>query len=219
MQNKRWPGLLLAVLWFSAPSVGSAAPFFDFYGYSFADGDPLAVGATSTIPMRLNPVQPEPALSFDFSQYEVTVVVRGLEVVSVEDHGSVRTLHYDHGVIDVYQDLRKDSQWSASPPNGQVPGLFENGELILAGYFTDCVMVYNRTGKFGTVQGHVTFNGGRRLGELPQLAGWLFFGGATGSPQGGLPAGYSLAWDPQLLSQPPVPARRSTWGTIRAIYR
>ncbi len=198
---------------------GTGAPFFDFYGYSFSDGDPLLVGSSTTIPDRFNTIQPEPALPFDFGQYEVTALIEDLLVLSIEDHPPVRTLHYDDGEIRVYQDTGKDSQWTSGPPNGEVPGSFENGELILTGHFSDCVMIFHTSAGYGTVQGHVTFTGGTRLHELPHESGWLFFGGTTNRPQGGLPAGYSLAWDPQLLAETPVATRRTTWGSIKATYR
>jgi hypothetical protein len=219
MKTFRRSGLILGILCFAATASGRAGPFFDFYGYSFSDGDPTAVGTTTTVATRFNSIQPEPALSFDFAQYEVTALIEDLLAVSVEDHAPVRTIRYDHGEIRVYQDIEKNSLWEANPPNSEVPHSFEDGDLILIGHFTECMMIFNLTGGNGTVQGHVTFTGGSRLAELPQAEGWLFFGGTTMSPQGGLPLGYSLAWDPQLLAQAPVPARRSTWGAVRAMYR
>jgi hypothetical protein len=219
MIRLRYMGALLGFFLAAGPVVATGAPFFDFYGYSFSDGDPFLVGSTTTVPVRFNTLQPEPALLLDFGQYEVTALIADLLVLSVEDHPPVRTLHYGGGEIRVFQDAGKDAQWTSGPPNGDVPRTFENGELVLTGYFTDCVMIFNASAGNGAVQGHVTFTGGTRLHELPHEAGWLFFGGTTNRPQGGLPAGYSLAWDPQLLAQVPVATRRSTWGAIKATYR
>jgi hypothetical protein len=219
MKGFRRVGLILGILCLAAVSTGLAAPFFEFYGYSFADGDPMSVGTTTTVAVRFNDIQPEPALPFDFTEYEVTALIEELTVASIEDHAPIRTIQYDRGEVRIYQDAQKNSLWSAGPPNSEVPHSFEDGELILIGHFTDCMMIFNLTGGTGTIQGHVTFTAGSRLAELPHTGGWLFFGGTTRSPLGGLPAGYSLAWDPQLLAQAPVPTRRSTWGSVRAMYR
>lgn len=219
MERFRIPGLILGVFCLAAATPGLAAPFFDFYGYSFSDGDPMAAATTTTVATRFNVIQPEPALPFDFGQHEVTAMIEDLFALSIEDHLPIRTIAYDHGEIRIYQDSAKNSAWTQNPPNGDVPHSFEDGELILIGLFTDCMMIFNLTGGNGTLQGHVTFTGGTRLAELPHAAGWLFFGGVTRNPSGGLPSGYSLAWDPQLLAQAPVPAQRTTWGTVRGLYR
>jgi hypothetical protein len=219
MSLKPRKGLTLVTLLVSIPLTACAAPFLDFYGYSFCDRDFLGVGSTTTIPVCFNSIQPEPALTFDFGQYEVTGVIDGLEVVSAETHGPVRVLHYEGGELHAYQDPGRNAEWAVDPPNDAVPAFFEEGELILLGFFTDCRLVYDTVRRVGTVQGHLDFTAGSRLAELPQQTGWLFFGGVTADPQGGLPAGYALAWDPQLLAQAPVATQRATWGGIKAIYR
>lgn len=211
--------VLLGILCPALVAPATGAPFFDFYGYSYSDGDPIAAGTTTVVATRFNTIQPEPALPFDFAQYEVTAVIEELYAVSIEEHPPVRTVRYDHGEIRIYQDVAKNSAWGMNPPNSEAPHSFEDGELILVGYFTDCMLVFNTTGGFGTVQGHVTFTGGSRLAALPHAEGWLFFGGTTSSPLGGLPGGYGLAWDPQLIAQAPVPARKTSWGAVRAMYR
>lgn len=212
--------LLLGPLFLAAlPGAGSAVPFFDFYGYSYSDEDPLVVGSTTTVPVRFNTFQPEPVLPFDFASYEVTALIDGLQVVSIEPHGTIRTLRFDGGEIRVFQDGAMDSQWSAGPPNDAVPSTFHDGEMILIGYFSDCLLIYDTVMRTGTVQGHVDFTGGSRWGELAQPGGWLFYGGITANPQGDLPEGYAFAWDPQLLSPSPVATRRATWGAIKGLYR
>jgi hypothetical protein len=218
MKNRAWRSILTLPLLLVAQQ-GWTVPFLDFYGYSYSGDDPLAVGNTETVAMRLNTIQPDPVMSFDFSSYEVTILIEGLRLGAVEPHGTARTLRYDGGEIRIYQDPSKDSGWPADPPNGSVPAAFRNGELVLVGYFSDCVMLYDTVLGTGVLQGHVDFTGGSRWGELGQSSGWLFSGGTTTDPQGQLPGGYSFAWDPQLIGQAPVATRRSTWGGIKGVYR
>ncbi len=197
----------------------SATPFFDFYGYSYIDGQPLAVGTVATIPMLFNATQPDPVFPLDPEANEYTVLVEDLEIADIQVEGPIIVVTYAGGTIRIFEDPAKNAAWAPSPPNGLVPASFEDGSLILSGYFTECTMVWNTLSGVGTVQGHVDFAGGSHLGELLEPHQWLFFGGTTNSPYANLPAGYDMAWDPQLLSPEPVSTKETSWGAVKGLFR
>jgi hypothetical protein len=196
-----------------------ANPFFDFYGFNYLDGPPLSVGTLVTVPMVFDPIQPNPALPLDLEGNEYTVLITDLQIVDVQSSGGVAVVTFDGGLIQIFEDPAKNAVWADDPPNAQVPGTFVDGILILGGVFTDCMMLFDLTLGTGTVQGHVDFNSGSRLEELLVPTGWLFYGGVTTNPLAGIPPGYEMAWDPQLMSPETVPTRTSTWGQVRGLFR
>jgi len=207
-----------ALLAGSAPA-GRAGAFFDFYGYSYLDGAPFQVGTSTTIPMRFDPTQPDPVFPLDLEGNKYTVLVEGLEIVDVQAAGPIRVVTYANGSIQIFEDPSKNSEWTPTPPNLEVPGSFVDGALILSGVFTDCVLIFNTQAMTGTVQGHVDLSGGERFGEIAQPDGWLFFGGTTTDPHGNIPSGYDMAWDPQLTAPEAVATRSISWGAIKSLYR
>lgn len=211
--------VLIVLLILSGVGVAQATPFFDFWGYSYLEGPPFSVGTTTFVPMRFDPVQPELVIPLDLENNEYTVFIQDLLIVEVVAAGPVRTITYAGGDIQIFEDGAKNSGWTVNPPNGTVPGRFVDGELILAGHFTECAMVYLTTTMTGTVQGHVNWTSGSRLGELPAVDGWLFFGGTTDNPMHDTPDGYDMGWDPQLLPPEATASERTTWGKVRGLFR
>lgn len=199
--------------------VATATPFFDFFGFDYLDGPPYSVGTSETVAMVFDPLQPDPPIPMDLEQNEATVLVSDLGIVDVQSSGGVVVLTFAGGIIQIFEDPAKNAQWTENPPNAQVPGSFTDGTLILGGNFTDCVMVFDLTMGTGTVQGHVDFTTGSRLNELDVLAGWLFYGGVSTNPIFGIPAGYQMAWDPQLMSPETVRTEQTTWGKVRGLFR
>ncbi len=211
--------LMLLVL-FASSGIAAATPFFDFWGYSYLEGPQWQVGTLTFVPARFDPVQPDPVIPLDLENYEYTVFVQDLMAVDIQTTLPLIQVEFDGGEIQIFEDSAKNSEWTPNPPNGTVPGRFIDGTLILSGHFTDCRMIYMTTTMSGTVQGHVDWTGGSRLGELPVTVNWLFFGGVTDNPlQEDIPEGYSMAWDPQLLPPEPTATEASTWGKIRGLFR
>jgi hypothetical protein len=212
----------ILLVWLMLGVPGGAAlgnPFFDFYGFDYLEGPPYGVGSIVRVPMLFDPIQPDPALPLDLAGNEYTVMVTDLQIVDAQSSGGVVVLTYAGGLVQLFEDPSKNAAWSDDPPNAQVPGSFTDGTLILGGTFTDCVMIYDLTTSTGVVQGHVDFITGTRLGELVVPSGWLFYGGVSTQPIFGIPSGYIMAWDPQLLSPESVPARSATWGRVRGLFR
>jgi hypothetical protein len=210
---------IVCLLMVAGGGVASATPFFDFFGFDYLDGPPYSVGTTVTVPMAFDRTQPDLPIPMDLEQYEATVLVSALQITDVQASGGVVSLTFAGGLIQIFEDPAKNAQWSDNPPNAQVPASFTDGTLILGGTFTDCVMIFDLTMGTGTVQGHVDFTTGSRLNEIDVPAGWLFYGGVSTNPIFGIPAGYEMAWDPQLMSPEATATRQTTWGKVRGLFR
>ena len=211
--------LILLAASVAALTAAHADPFFDFYGYSYLDGPSFTVGTLTTVPMRFDPIQPEPPMTLDLVNNEYTVLLDQMQIADVQFVDPVYIVTYANGDIYVHEDPAMNSSWAINPPNAQVPATFQDGTLILIGHFTECSMIFDASGMTGVVQGHVNFTGGTRLNELADPNGWLFFGGTSSNPVHEIPVGYDMAWDPQLLSPIPIVTRPTTWGAIRGLYR
>lgn len=214
-----WIRVLTLVILLAAAGVAAATPFFDFWGHSFLEGPRWSVGTATFVPMRFDPVQPEPVIPLDLETNEYTVYIQDLQIVDVQVTGPVISVAYAGGTIQVFEDPSKNSLWTPDPPNGTVPGRFVDGTLILAGEFTECIMIYLTTTMTGTVEGHVDWTSGSRIDELPVTVDWLFFGGVTDNPMQDIPHGYDMTWDPQLLPPEATATDRTTWGRVRNLYR
>jgi hypothetical protein len=201
-------------------TAAEATPFFDFYGYSFLDGPAFSVGTRVNVATRFDLTQPEPVFPLDLGGNEYTVFLEDLEISAVEVAGPILIVTYDDGALEVFEDPAMNATWLASPPNAVVPANFVDGALILSGAFTSCVLIFDTASGVGTIEGRVTFTGGARLGELTVTEDWYFFGGVTTQQQAGIPEGYDMAWDPQLLQpSPPVATQPTTWGSIKNLYQ
>jgi hypothetical protein len=198
----------------------AATPFFDFYGYSFLEGPPFSIGTQVTVAARFDPTQPEAVLPLDLEANEVTVLLEDLVITSVDVAGPILIVNYEDGGLELFEDPAKNSVWQVDPPNALVPARFTDGTLILKGVFTSCSLIFDTLSGVGTVEGSVTWTAGTRLGELVEVEDWYFFGGVTTQQIAGIPQGYDMAWDPQLI-QPSVPVatQSTTWGSIKSLYR
>lgn len=201
------------------PMMAGANPFFDFYGFSYLDGPANTPGTGITVPMRLDEFQPEPALPIDLVENEGTLLLEDLVIESVEEHNGILVLTYAAGGIRIFVDPSRNGEWAEYPPNAQVPGSFEDGILILYGSFIECIQVFDTLTGVGTVQGLFDFEGGERFDELSTPEGWRFFGGTTTNPLVGIPEGYEMAWDPQLIEPDAIATRTTTWGEMKSGYK
>lgn len=132
---------------------------------------------------------------------------------------------YSGGQIEVYFDTTPDASFDPNPPNAGVPGDFTDGVLILSGVFTSFTVTSNNFTAYdvGDIQGDILWTGGSYLyrfqsGGTEPCPG-LFTGGATWYPPVMIP-GYLFRHDGKIdLQCPPTPARSSTWGNIKNLYR
>lgn len=114
----------------------------------------------------------------------------------------------------------------ANPPNALVPSTFTDGTIILSGtisYFHVQVTFTGIPARYaGSLNATYNITGGT-WGHIfdPSTAAnltglWCTLG--TGLNQCTLPAGYSALVSGKTDS-PPVPTLRSTWGTLKTLYR
>jgi hypothetical protein len=137
------------------------------------------------------------------------------------------TTSYSGGVIKVFADPTPDAVFAPFPPNAQVPSTFEDDPPpILIGNFTRFVVSTNNftTFQVGDIEGDINWVGGTLIGKFTGPDGaicpGLFTGGATWNtaPGVGVP-GYLFRHDGKIDLQCPTPTRKSTWGTLKQMYK
>jgi hypothetical protein len=135
------------------------------------------------------------------------------------------TTPYAGGVIEIYEDLTPDASFDANPPNAGVPADFTDGVLILSGVF---MSLYTETNNFtmfniGHSEGNILWTGGlylplmRPKGSDEPCPG-LYTGVLTWRPDV-LEPGYLFRHDGKIDFNCPVPARPTTWGAVKSLYR
>lgn len=134
------------------------------------------------------------------------------------------------GTFTIYEDASPDAPTTATlaanPPNADVPSKFTDGIPILSGtlsYFHVRVTYTGTPARYaGSLNATYNVTGGTwgyifDPSTAANLTGlWCTIG--TGTNQCTLPAGYSALVSGKTDS-PPVPTLRSTWGSIKTLYR
>lgn len=135
------------------------------------------------------------------------------------------TTYYTGGQIEIYQDAAPNASFDPNPPNGGVPADFtDGGPPILTGIFTSFVVQSNNFTAFntGNIEGNFVWTGGTLYGALSSSSSGpcpaLLTGGSTWFPAVMIP-GYIYRHDGKIDLQCPTPARSSTWGAIKSLYR
>jgi len=161
---------------------------------------------------------------------EFTFYLDGLESLGTTAFGppetTVYTTFYTGGTIEVYADPSPDAVFDPIPPNANVPSTFlDEGLPLLTGNFTSLLVTTNNFTAFqtGSIEGDIAWTGGTEIGRFDGGGGpcpGLFTGGATWntSPGVGIP-GYLFRHDGKIDLQCPTPARKSTWGRLKGLYR
>jgi len=160
---------------------------------------------------------------------EYTFYVHGLISGGTTSQGppslTLYTTNFTGGTIEVYEDTSPDASFDPNPPNSGVPGDFiDGGPPILTGSFTNFVVQSNNFTQFdtGNIEGGINWTGGTLYNQLTTTGDHacpgLFTGGSTWYPPT-LPAGYLFRHDGKIDLQCPTPARTSTWGKIKTLYR
>ena len=213
------PLALVALLACTGSAARADLPFFDFAGFSYLDGEAWQAGTVVTVAAKFNPIQPNPIWPLDLAANEYTVLVEDLEIASVLDYGGFLEVTYSGGTIAVYEDAVQNGIYAPNPPNGAVPATFSDGALQLGGAFTELVVLYDVPSGVGTVSGFVDWSAGAKLATIGDPVHWTFFGGVSNHAGLGIPAGYDLAWDPQIYGpDTPLPVSEESWGAIKARF-
>lgn len=137
--------------------------------------------------------------------------------------GPFYTTNFVGGSIEIYEDTSPDASFDPNPPNAGVPGDFQDGTPILTGNFTSFVVQTNSITTFmtGNAEGTIQWTGGtlyERMLQNGEPCPGLFTGGLTWYPPVMIP-GYLFRHDGKIDHNCAVPARSSTWGQIKQLYR
>jgi hypothetical protein len=194
--------------------------FFDFSGYSYLSGPPAQVGTVATVAAKFNAIQPNPVWPLELLDKEYTVMIRDLTIASASSYGSFQEITYSGGTIEVRADAARNGTWAPNPPNSMVPSTFLDGEADLLGIFTEMILFFDTASGTGTVSGLVNWQGGAKYEGMANPVGWTVFGGVSNHDGLGIPAGYDLAWDPQMYGpEVPSPVESRSWGAVKGAFR
>jgi hypothetical protein len=140
---------------------------------------------------------------------------------------TIYSTSYSGGLIQVFADPTPDAVFAPNPPNAQVPSTFSDvAPPILIGMFTRFVVTTNNFTAFqtGNIDGDINWIGGTLIehfrGGNGEICPGLFTGGITWNtaPGIGIP-GYLFRHDGKIDLQCPVPSHKSTWGSLKQLYR
>ncbi|OGF15754.1 MAG: hypothetical protein A2W00_02000 [Candidatus Eisenbacteria bacterium RBG_16_71_46] len=131
---------------------------------------------------------------------------------------------YTGGVFEIWEDTYGDAPRASTPmppnpPNASVPSKFINGTKILEGTISDFhTEITSFMGSAnGSFRANWLFTGGTLYNRVAALGPNLMQGVWVVTPSS-LPTGYSAHPDGKF-DAPSTPARSSTWGTIKSLYR
>ncbi len=200
--------LLLALLLIAVPA--SAQQLFDFLGQTVV---PAAAGGMLNMDSLIR--DPAPAttpLPLDFANFEYTLVVTNLELIS-GDGTTASPQNYANGTLTIYE----DNSTAADYAN---PATFSDGEAILIGTIT----TLNRTMftlTHGSAAGWVDWVGGTHLDDIAPVdqIGWPFLTGISARSTV-IEPGYSEQWDGKVEPEEPiVDTEDMSWGSVKALMR
>jgi len=163
----------------------------------------------------------DPTKDYTFYLYGMTSF--GTVPTPVPPLGTAYSATYDAGVIEIYEGTPRDAVFAINPPDASVPSTFTNGTLLLSGTIDN---FYTQTNDFsgfqtGNAEGNVTWTGGTLLPFVSQFGApcpSLFTGGLSWQP-GVMIEGYLFRHDGKIDLDCPTPAKSSTWGRLKALYR
>ncbi len=163
----------------------------------------------------------DPTKDYTFYLYGMTSL--GTTSTPVPPLGTAYVTTYTTGTIELYEGTPRDAAFAPNPPNASVPSTFTNGTLILSGTIDN---LYTQTNDFsnfstGNAEGKITWTGGTLLpfmGQGGHPCPSLFTGGLSWAPGVVIP-GYLFLHDGKIDLDCPTPARTSTWGRIKTLYK
>ena len=169
-------------------------------------------------------VQVNPALlTADFANNQYTYQFKDLAAIATESAPPFLFVFYSPGRFRIFEDpigSGTNRDYGINPPNATAPSTFTDGTLILGGVVTNFTLTLDLTNNNGAFNGDITFDEGSQQGSIPpaSLNGWTFAGLTSGSGTG-TPEGYSHQVDGQVRVPGPVPARPTSWGKVKDLFR
>jgi hypothetical protein len=225
--------ITVAALAALAPPAAHAGPIIDwdpayFYEsgatpYSSIAGHQLFIVGTISVfgaPLDfLNASDP----SKDYTFYLHGLTSNGTVTSSFPPYGNFFTTTYTGGLIEIYEGTPRNSVFDPFPPNANVPSTFTDGTLILSGSITSFYWQSNDFTqlKTGNAEGTILWTGGAYFplvshNQLPCPS--LFTGGLTWRPSVMID-GYLFRHQGKLDLDCPTPAKPSSWGRLKTLYR
>jgi len=189
---------------------------FDYVGFDYESPKLAQFGdvgsgyvSLGTVPALFAP------LVFNLTINEYTYRISGLTSLSKTPFGTYQVINYSPGIIEVFEDL-KSGGTAADFGN---PATFVDGTPYLVGQLTNFQIVINTANGSGSFEAALTVTGGSQYANIPasDRDGWTF-AGLTGNATN-IPNGYEHQVDGQVFLAQSTPARKTSWGNIKALYR
>jgi hypothetical protein len=161
--------------------------------------------------------------TFEYSIYVYGLISLGT-IATGPPSNTFYTTNYSGGFIEIREDTSPDAVFAPNPPNAQVPSTYQDGTVILSGFFTS---FFTQTDNFsphgvGNAEGDITWNGGTLLSYTNNPQGQpcpgLFTGGLTSDP-GVVTPGYVWRHAGKIDFNCPTATKTSTWGNVKGTYR
>lgn len=215
----------LGLMVFHPPASSAQSLLFDYVGFDYEspNPDPSQFGEAGSgyVSLGLVPGLFAPLVA-DTMANEYTYVISALTPVSFGSFPPYIVVDYGPGNVQLYEDSKSTgtaADYGENPPNAAAPPSFTDGIAILVGDLTGFRIILNTANGTGSFEARLDVTGGSQLGNFPlnQRTGWTF-AGATGNAVN-IPAGYEHQIDGQAFLNEPVPARRVSWGHLKATYR
>lgn len=230
--------LLTALLAFAAPAVAQDEVLLGFTGYDFQEdpGPPngvyLALGDSYTavgFVTYFHPVWLEPYV--DTSTNEYTFHQHGLVVDFYDFTANFLYVTFaPGGSVEYYEDASKNAEnppnppncptYGSNPPNATSPTNFMDGTLAISGSLDNAYLYYDYNLNQGAFGGDMTITGGAHSIYVPpgSWPGWFMTGLFTTPGGPCAPTGYDHVLSGECRHDI-VPARTSTWGQVKKLYR
>ncbi len=211
----KYRAMLLVGLVVLAPMGVQAASLIDFVGFSYEVGHfpPSNPGDELNFVAIVDGLTPP--LSWDPANNEYTLNLANL-VSNGAQHPDPNNIvvNYTGGGLGLYEDSAFNANPGIDPPNASAPATYIDGSLYLNGSLNSFTIFYNTQFNSGAFEADVTFTGGPHYGELGGQHTGYTFGGVFVF---GVPHGYDLQWDGQILLDP-VAVEAKTWGAVKSQF-
>lgn len=199
-------GVLMLAASLALTSPAAAEQIFDFDGQT---NDAATIGDTATMLSKIvNGIVLNPPLPLDTVNYEYTLVVTGLQLVSVS--GPIST--YGGGTIRIYQDNTTAADYGN-------PSSFSDGVVMLEGSLSS----FGRnmfSSMLGAGSGTVDWTAGTRIGEIhpADRIGWSFLVSVSRSATVTLP-GFDERWDGKVEPlELIISSEAASFGQLKGSY-
>ena len=162
-------------------------------------------------------------LTADFTNNQYTYQFKDLSAIASEAAPPYLFLFYSNGRFRIWEDpisTGTNRDYGVNPPNATAPSTFTDGTLILGGVVSNFILTLDLSNNNGSFNGDITFDEGSQQGSIPaaSLNGWTFAGLTSGGGSG-TPEGYAHQVDGEIRVPGPVPARSTSWGKVKDLFR